>query len=48
LQADGQFKKTASNLKLRGLQPDFQFMGIEEGVQKAVDWFIENNESCRK
>ena len=46
--ADGQYKKTASNKKLRALQPEFQFMGIEEGVQRAVDWFVENYDSCRK
>ena len=46
--ADGQFKKTASNKKLRGLRPDYQFTTMEEGVQKAVDWFIENYETARK
>ncbi|GMH83162.1 hypothetical protein TrVE_jg3744 [Triparma verrucosa] len=46
--ADGQFKKTASNAKLRGMRPDFQFVGIEEGLQKAVDWFVANYETCRK
>mmetsp|Transcript_12718 Transcript_12718/g.23841 ORF Transcript_12718/g.23841 Transcript_12718/m.23841 type:complete len:323 (-) Transcript_12718:157-1125(-) len=46
--ADGQFKKTASNKKLRSYRPDYMFTGIEEGVQKAVDWFLENYETCRK
>lgn len=46
--ADGQFKKTASNKKLRSYRPDYKFTGIEEGVQKAVDWFLENYETCRK
>ena len=46
--ADGQFKKTASNKKLRGLRPDFKFTGIEEGIQKAVDWFEANYETARK
>jgi len=46
--ADGQFKKTASNKKLRGLRPDYQFTTMEEGVQKAVDWFLENYETARK
>lgn len=46
--ADGQFKKTADNAKLRSFQPDFKFITIEEGVQKAVDWFVENHDVCRK
>lgn len=46
--ADGQFKKTASNKKLRSYRPDYKFTGIEEGVQKAVDWFVENYDTCRK
>ena len=46
--ADGQFKKTACNKKLRGLRPDYKFTSMEEGVQKAVDWFVENYETARK
>jgi GDP-L-fucose synthase len=46
--ADGQFKKTASNKKLRGLRPDYKFTGIEEGIQKAVDWFEANYDTARK
>lgn len=46
--ADGQFKKTASNKKLRSYRPDYKFTGIEDGVQKSVDWFLENYETCRK
>lgn len=46
--ADGQFKKTACNKKLRGYRPDYQFTSIEEGVQKSVDWFVANYETCRK
>ena len=46
--ADGQFKKTASNRKLRGLRPDYRFATIKEGVQKAVDWFVENYDAARK
>mmetsp|Transcript_4646 Transcript_4646/g.7039 ORF Transcript_4646/g.7039 Transcript_4646/m.7039 type:complete len:323 (-) Transcript_4646:172-1140(-) len=46
--ADGQFKKTACNKKLRGLRPDYKFTSMEEGCQKAVDWFVENYETCRK
>jgi len=46
--ADGQFKKTACNKKLRGLRPDYMFTSMEDGVQKAVDWFVENYETARK
>ncbi|KAK7242028.1 GDP-L-fucose synthase [Aureococcus anophagefferens] len=40
--ADGQYKKTASNDKLKGLRPDFKFTPMREGLQKAVDWFVAN------
>lgn len=46
--ADGQFKKTACNKKLRKLRPDYKFVSIDEGVQKSVDWFVENYETLRK
>lgn len=46
--ADGQFKKTASNRKLRALYPDFKFTPFKEGVTSAVKWFLENYETCRK
>ncbi|EED87857.1 gdp-fucose synthetase [Thalassiosira pseudonana CCMP1335] len=46
--ADGQFKKTACNKKLRGLRPDYQFTSMEDGIQKSVDWFLENYETARK
>jgi len=46
--ADGQFKKTASNKKLRTLRPDYKFVSIKEGIQKSVDWFLANYETARK
>jgi len=46
--ADGQFKKTACNKKLRGLRPDYKFTSMEDGVQKAVDWFLANYDTARK
>ncbi len=46
--ADGQFKKTAANKKLRGLRPDYKFVSIDDGIQKSVDWFVENYEVARK
>lgn len=46
--ADGQFKKTASNKKLRKYRPDYKFKSIEDGIQKSVDWFVENYDTARK
>ena len=46
--ADGQFKKTASNKKLRQHLPDYEFTAIDDGIQKTVDWFVENYEFARK
>jgi len=46
--ADGQFKKTACNKKLRGLRSDYEFVSMEGGVQKAVDWFVANYDTARK
>lgn len=46
--ADGQFKKTASNAKLRSHLPDYKFKRIEDGIQETVKWFNENYETLRK
>jgi len=46
--ADGQYKKTASNDKLRGLHPTFKFTSFKDGIEKTVKWFVENYETCRK
>lgn len=46
--ADGQFKKTAANHKLRKLKPDYQFTTMQDGIQKAVDWFVANYDTVRK
>ncbi|XP_045607495.1 GDP-L-fucose synthase [Procambarus clarkii] len=46
--ADGQFKKTASNAKMRKYLPDFQFTPIQEGIKETVNWFIENYDTARK
>eukprot|EP00052_Salpingoeca_macrocollata_P006489 m.53999 g.53999 ORF g.53999 m.53999 type:complete len:323 (-) comp15470_c0_seq1:208-1176(-) len=46
--ADGQFKKTAANLKLRKYLPDFKFTPMEQGVTEAVKWFFDNYETARK
>lgn len=46
--ADGQFKKTADNNKLRGLRPDYKFTTMKDGIKKSVEWFVENYETARK
>lgn len=46
--ADGQFKKTACNKKLRKHLPDYKFTSMEDGIKKSVDWFVENYETARK
>lgn len=46
--ADGQFKKTASNAKLRSLRPDFRFTPIKEGIADTVKWFKEHFDTARK
>ena len=46
--ADGQFKKTASNAKLRKLLPDYKFTPIDEGIRQTVEWFEANYDAARK
>ena len=46
--ADGQYKKTASNQKLRKYLPDFEFTPIEKAIEDTVKWFEENYETARK
>jgi len=46
--ADGQFKKTASNAKLKSLNPSFKFTPMEEGITKTIEWFQENYDTARK
>ncbi|MDR3646679.1 MAG: GDP-L-fucose synthase [Candidatus Babeliales bacterium] len=45
---DGQYKKTASNKKLRSLVPDFEFISLKDGMKKSVEWFVENYDIARK
>lgn len=46
--ADGQYKKTASNKKLRTYLPDFEFTPIDAGIQRTVNWFVDNYEIARR
>ncbi|WAR08742.1 FCL-like protein [Mya arenaria] len=46
--SDGQFKKTASNNKLRKYLPDFKFTPFDQAIKETVDWFVQNYETARK
>lgn len=46
--ADGQYKKTASNGKLRKLLPEFEFTEFDKAVKESVEWFVNNYEISRK
>lgn len=46
--ADGQYKKTADNLKLMTLINNFTFIDIKDGINTTIDWFIENYDNCIK
>ncbi len=46
--SDGQFKKTASNQKLRKCRPDFKFTPMSVGIKETVNWFCYNYENARK
>lgn len=46
--ADGQYKKSVSNQKLKSLYPDFQFTQIKEGVNETINWFLNNYPNIRK
>lgn len=46
--ADGQYKKTASNEKLRKLWPDFKFTPFKQAMKETCDWFVQNYEIARK
>ena len=46
--ADGQFKKTASNMKLRSYLPDFQFTPFSEAMEQTCAWFRENYDIAKR
>ncbi|XP_062987261.1 GDP-L-fucose synthase isoform X1 [Elgaria multicarinata webbii] len=46
--SDGQFKKTASNSKLKRYLPDFKFTPFERAVKETCDWFCTNYDIARK
>ncbi|VDN07845.1 unnamed protein product [Thelazia callipaeda] len=46
--ADGQYRKTASNAKMRKYLPHFKFTPFEVAIKESVDWFIANYDIARK
>ena len=46
--ADGQFKKTASNAKLRKYLPGFQFVSTKEAIKETVQWYCDNYQTARR
>jgi len=46
--ADGQFKKTASNRKLRKYLPGFQFMETRQAIKETVEWYVANYHTARR
>ncbi len=46
--SDGQFKKTASNKKLRTYKPDYKFTSLEDGINDTIKWFYNNINNIRK
>ena len=45
--SDGQFRKTASNKKLRNLLPEYKFTELKKGIYKTCKWFEDNYEKAR-
>ncbi|CAK9798450.1 Probable GDP-L-fucose synthase [Anthophora plagiata] len=45
--AEGQYKKTASNAKLRKYLPDFQFTPFKQAIKETTDWYIKNYDQAR-
>jgi len=46
--SDGQYKKTASNAKLKKYLPDFKFTPFKQAIKETVDWFVANYDKARK
>ncbi|XP_067086418.1 GDP-L-fucose synthase-like isoform X3 [Osmerus mordax] len=46
--SDGQFKKTASNAKLRRYLPDVKFTPFNQALKETCDWFVANYDTARK
>ncbi len=47
-EADGQYKKSVSNAKIKELFPDFTFTPFEVGLNETIEWFIQSYPHVRK
>jgi len=45
---DGQFRKPSDNSKLKSYLPDFKFTPIEDGIERTVEWLVNNYKEIRK
>lgn len=45
--ADGQYKKTASNKKLRKYLPDYEFTDFDAAIKESVEWYVKNAKVAR-
>ncbi|MCX6190143.1 MAG: NAD-dependent epimerase/dehydratase family protein, partial [Bacteroidetes bacterium] len=39
---DGQYRKPSDTTKLRKYHPDFLWTSLDEGIEKTINWFLEN------
>ena len=46
--SDGQFRKVASNEKLRTYLPRYKFTPLADGVKETCKWFVDNYEQARR
>ena len=46
--SDGQYRKVASNAKLRTFLPGYKFTTIEDGLKETCEWFEANYNTARK
>jgi GDP-L-fucose synthase len=45
---DGQLRKPSDNSVIRSLFPDFSFTPLRAGLEKSIQWFIQNYPNVRK
>jgi GDP-L-fucose synthase len=44
---DGQYRKPSDTAKLKKYQPNFQWTSLDEGIERTVNWFLENLQVIR-
>ena len=45
---EGQYRKPSDNSVISQMYPDFKFTPMREGLEKSINWFIENYNNARK